>query len=302
MRYIIETQKAPALLVIIYPRCSRERIFSQADEEYIMPVITLLTDYGIKDSYVAEVKGAILKISPDATIVDISHDVGNYDIESGAFHIARAAPYFPEGTVHVCVVDPGVGSARKPIIVEARGAWFVGPDNGLMAPAAERLGVESIWGITNTDMLPPRVSYVFDGRDVFGPTGAHLSVGVPPDELGTEIRDMIRLPAYTPSLDGDTVHAQVIHVDGFGNLVTNVTYETLERLGVSGEAGFNVKAGGRELDLPYARRFSAVPEGEPLLLVAGGGYLEISVNQGNAAKQLGLGKGDNITLRVKKGP
>jgi len=267
-----------------------------------MPVITLLTDYGIKDSYVAEVKGAILKISPDAAIVDISHDVGNYDIESGAFHLARAVPYFPSGTVHVCVVDPGVGSKRKPIIVEARGAWFVGPDNGLMAPAAERLGVESVWEITNTDMLPPRVSCVFDGRDVFGPTGAHLSMGVPPDKLGAETGGMVRLPAYTPRLEGDTVHAQVIHVDGFGNLVTNVTYETLKKMGVTGDAGFNVKAGGRELNLPYARRFSAVPEGEPLLLVAGGGYLEISVNQGNATEQLGLGKGDKITLRYKKGP
>lgn len=266
-----------------------------------MPVITLLTDYGIKDSYVAEVKGAILKISPDATVVDISHDVGNYDIESGAFHLARAAPYFPDGTVHICVVDPGVGGARKPIIVKAEGAWFVGPDNGLMAPAAERLGIESIWEITNTDMLPLRVSYVFDGRDVFGPTGAHISMGVPPDILGTEISDMKRLTAYTPWLEGDTVHAQVIHVDGFGNLVTNVTYETFEKLSVSGDARFNVNAGGSDLDLPYARRFSAVPEGEPLLLVAGGGYLEISVNQGNAAERLGLGKGEKIILQLKQG-
>jgi len=264
-----------------------------------MPVITLLTDYGIKDSYVAEVKGTMLRISPDATIVDISHDVGNYDIESGAFHLARAAPYFPPGTVHVGVVDPGVGGARKPIIVKTSAAWFVGPDNGLMAPAAERLGVEAVWEITNTDMLPPRVSDVFDGRDVFGPTGAHLSVGVPPDRLGTEISGMVRLPAYTPRLDGDKVHAQVIHVDGFGNLVTNVTYETLEEMGASGDTRFKVVVRGRELVLPYARRFSAVPEGEPLLLVAGGGYLEISVNQGNAAERLGLGKGDKVTLHLK---
>ena len=264
-----------------------------------MPVITLLTDYGIKDSYVAEVKGAMLRISPDATIVDISHDVGNYDIESGAFHLVRAAPYFPSGTVHVGVVDPGVGGARKPIIVKTRGAWFVGPDNGLLAPAAERLGVEAVWEITNTDMLPPRVSDVFDGRDVFGPTGAYLSVGVPPDRLGAEISGMVRLPIYTPRQDGDTVYAQVIHVDGFGNLVTNVTYETLEEMGVSGDTSFKVEAGGFELDLPYVRRFSAVPKGEPLLLVAGGGYLEISVNQENAAEHLGLGKDDRVILHLK---
>ncbi len=149
-------------------------------------------------------------------------------------------------------------------------------------------------------MLPPRVSYVFDGRDVFGPTGAHLSVGASPDELGTSIGDMIRLPSYTPRLDGDTVHAQVIHVDGFGNLVTNVTYETLEKMGVSEDAWFKVMAGGIELDLPYAKRFSAVPEGEPLLLVAGGGYLEISVNQGDAAERLKLDKGEELTLQIKE--
>jgi len=127
-------------------------------------------------------------------------------------------------------------------------------------------------------------------------------VGVPPDRLGAEIGDMMRLPAYTPRLDGDAVHTQVIHVDGFGNLVTNVTYETFEKMGVSEDAEFNVNAGGHDLDLPYARRFSAVPEGESLLLVAGGGYLEISVNQGNAAERLGLGKGEKIILRLKKGP
>ena len=148
-------------------------------------------------------------------------------------------------------------------------------------------------------MLPPRVSDVFDGRDVFGPTGAHLSKGVQPDRLGTEISSMIRLPIYTPMIDGDAVHAQVIHVDGFGNLVTNVTYETLEKLGASGDKRLKVEARGHEFDLPYARRFSAVPKGEPLLLVAGGGYLEISVNQGNAAEHLGLGKGDKVTLLIK---
>jgi S-adenosylmethionine hydrolase len=159
-----------------------------------MKVITLLTDYGITDSYVAEVKGAILKINPDVAIIDISHDVGNYDIGSGAFHMARAALYFPEGTIHIGVVDPGVGSSRKAIIVKEGNMWFVGPDNGLLAPAAERLGYEQAWEITNHKLLPEKVSDVFDGRDVFGPTGALLSKGVSPDEIGTSIDEIIRLP------------------------------------------------------------------------------------------------------------
>ena len=159
-----------------------------------MTVITLLTDYGITDSYVAEVKGAILKINPKATIIDVSHDVGNYNISAGAFHMTRASRYFPDGTIHVGVVDPGVGSSRKAIIIKAKNTWFVGPDNGLMAPAADRIGFEQAWAITNLDLLPSKVSDVFDGRDVFGPTGALISKGVSPDEIGTKIDDIIRIP------------------------------------------------------------------------------------------------------------
>ena len=266
---------------------------------HCMKVITLLTDYGITDSYVAEVKGAILKINLDITIVDISHDVGNYDIASGAFHMARSVPYFPAGTIHVGVVDPGVGSNRKAIIVKAGDIWLVGPDNGLLAPAAERVGYEQAWEITNHTLLPHKVSDVFDGRDVFGPTGALLSNGVSADEIGTRIDDIIRLPYYRPEVKGDAVMGNVIHVDGFGNAITDITYETLASIGVTGEARFRLKANNGEYEVPYVRRFSAVKEGELLLLVAGGGYLEISVNQGNAAKRLGLAKGAKISLRAR---
>ncbi|UCD43936.1 MAG: S-adenosyl-l-methionine hydroxide adenosyltransferase family protein [Candidatus Bathyarchaeota archaeon] len=265
-----------------------------------MPVITLLTDYGIKDSYVAEVKGAILKILPEATIVDISHDVGNYSIDEGAFHIARSVPYFPEGTVHVGVVDPTVGSDRKAIIIKAKGAYLVGPDNGLLAPAAERLGFEKVYEIENRDLLPEKVSDVFDGRDTFGPTGALLAKGVPPETLGSELDEYVRLPAFEPKLEGDSFEATVIHVDGFGNLVTNVTYDHLGMLGVGDASRFRVEVGGREYLLPYVRRFSAVPEGELLLLVAGGGYMEFAVNQGNAEERLGIGKGAKALIKMEK--
>ena len=197
-----------------------------------LTIITLLTDYGIKDSYVAEMKGAILSILPDATLVDISHDVGNYDIEEGAFHIARSVPYFPEGTVHVGVVDPGVGSSRKGIIVKTKKAWLVGPDNGLLAPAAERLGVENVYEIKFRDLLPEKISEVFDGRDTFGPVGALLAKGVPPEKLGPELEDYLRLPMYEPLFVDNRVETTVIHVDGFGNLVTNITFEVLDRSGL----------------------------------------------------------------------
>jgi S-adenosylmethionine hydrolase len=263
-----------------------------------MTVITLLTDYGVRDSYVAEVKGAILKIAPEVTIVDISHDVGNYDIEEGAFHMARSVPYFPQGTVHVGVVDPGVGGERKPIIIQAQGASFVGPDNGLLAPAAERLGVERIYEITNTEILPTKVSDVFDGRDVFGPTGAYLANGVDPSKLGEAVSDYIRILLYEPKVTGSHLEARVIHVDGFGNLVTNVTNKILSNLCIKSSSMFAVTVHGREYRIPYARHFSAVPEGELLMLVAGGGYLELSINRGNAQEHLGLKKGDRINLTL----
>jgi len=263
-----------------------------------MAIITLLTDYGIKDSYVAEMKGAILGILPGATLVDVSHDVGNYSIDEGAFHMARSVPYFPEGTVHVGVVDPGVGSSRKGIIIKAKGAWLVGPANGLLAPAAERLGVEKVYEIAYREHLPEKISDVFDGRDTFGPTGALLAKGVPPEEIGPELEDYIRIPGYKAKVEENTIKAAVIHVDGFGNLVTNATYDELGVIGAEEGSTFRVEVAGRTFDLPYVRRFSAVPEGELLMLVAGGAYLEFAVNQGNARERLGLGKGEPVRITL----
>jgi S-adenosylmethionine hydrolase len=139
---------------------------------------------------------------------------------------------------------------------------------------------------------------VFDGRDVFGPTGALLSKGVSADEIGTRIDDIIRLPYYRLEVKGDAIMGNVIHIDGFGNAVTNITYDALASTGITGEAQFKLKTNDEEYEVPYMRRFSEVKEGELLLLVAGGGYLEISVNQGNAAKRLGLAKGAKISLRT----
>lgn len=261
-----------------------------------MHIITLLTDYGLKDSYVAEVKGAILKIALDATIVDITHDVGNYDIAEGAFHLARSVPYFPDGTIHVGVVDPGVGGERKSIIIITPRAFFVGPDNGLLAPAAERFGVETVYEITNRGMLPQRVSDVFDGRDVFGPAAALLARGVEPSVLGRQISEYSRLSEYELKLVGNRVEARIIHVDGFGNLVTNITSDVLRKIGADEGSLFAVNLHGMEYHVPYVRRFSSVPRGELLMLVAGGDYLELSVNQGNASERLGAGKGEKLSL------
>jgi hypothetical protein len=259
-------------------------------------VITLLTDYGIRDSYVAEVKGMILRLYPEAVIVDITHDIGKYDIEEGAYNLARAVRYFPESTIHIGVVDPGVGGPRKPLIIEARGTFFVGPDNGLLAPAAERLGIKRIYEITQMDLLPPRVSDVFHGRDIFAPAAALLAQGLKPSDLGVEVSEYQRLPLYTVKVEEEKIHAKVIHVDGFGNLVTNVTYENLEAAGIKLGSTLKVQVSDKAYRIPFVRNFSAVPVGDLLLLVAGGGYLEVSANQGNASTRLGIGKGAEVTL------
>ena len=261
-----------------------------------MTIITLLTDYGIRDSYVAEVKGAILKINPEVTLVDISHDIGNYEIEEGAFNLARSVPYFPDGTIHVGVVDPGVGGDRKSIIIKSRGAYLVGPDNGLLAPAAERLGVEEVFEIANSSLLPERVSLVFDGRDVFGPVAALLAKGTRPDKIVNRIQGYIRLPNYEPKLVGNRVEARIIHVDGFGNLVTNVTQGFLRDLGLREGSKVITVIHGREFIIPYVGIFSAVPKGELLMLVAGGDYLELSINQGSARSVLSVERGEKINL------
>jgi len=260
--------------------------------------ITLLTDYGIRDSYVAEMKGVILRLYPEAVIVDITHDIGKYDIEEGAYNLARAVRYFPEDAIHVGVVDPGVGGPRKPLIVEARGAYFIGPDNGLLTPAAERLGIKQVYEITRMDLLPLKVSDVFHGRDIFAPTAALLAQGLKPSDLGSEVSEYQRLPLYTVKTEKGRICAKVIHVDGFGNLVTNVTYENLEAAGIGLGSVLTVQVGTISYRMPLVRNFASVPVGDLLLLVAGGGYLEISMNQGNASTRLGIGKGVEVVLSV----
>jgi hypothetical protein len=228
-----------------------------------MVVLTLLTDYGLRDSYVAEVKGVILGINPEVKIIDISHDVGNYDITSGAFNMARIVPYFPEGTVHVGVVDPTVGSERKAIILETEKAWLVGPDNGLLSPSAERLGVKGIYEINGHPEFPEKISGVFDGRDAFGPAGALLSRGVLPQEIGGEIGEYVQLTIFKPEIFGKTIHAEIIHVDGFGNCVTNITIETLRKIEIEKKDNFEVKFNEDTLYLPTSLVLVLYPKESP---------------------------------------
>src|SRR5712691_8692094 len=187
-----------------------------------MTVVTLLSDFGSRDGYVAQMKGTIIENCPDATVVDISHEIERYNIPMGSFILETTAPYFPKGTIHVAVVDPGVGSARKAIVIECETALFVGPDNGLMARASEGLGLKSIREIREKEFQRKPVSSTFHGRDIFAYVAGMLASGRRPDEVGPRVSKLEKLPLSPPRLSGKTLICHVLHVDAFGNVITDV--------------------------------------------------------------------------------
>jgi len=262
-------------------------------------VISLLTDFGLKDVYVAEMKATILQICPEACIVDISHMVEKFNVRMGAFLLACAAPYFPEGTIHVAVVDPGVGTKRRAIIVETARSWFVGPDNGLLVFAAEKEGIKHVYEIRSKAHMRSEVSQTFHGRDVFAPVAAHIARGVSASELGREITDYV-IPEYARvRFEGKAVIGVVLHVDRFGNLVTNISKECLEKLGVKEGDLINVKIGKEKLCIRLCSAYGEVSMGEALAVVGSHGFLEFSVNLGDAAESFKAGAGTHIEVSRK---
>lgn len=261
-----------------------------------MPILTLLSDYGLTGPYVAEIKGIILKIVPDATIVDISHDIKNSEIYEAAFNLARSVPFFPKNTVHIALVNPNYGVDPKPIVIESQGACFVGFDNGILVPAAKKSGIEKVYEITNKMILPERESETFIGRDVLAPTGALLAKGTSPSEIGIEISEYNRMPDFDVDTSENRINGKVVHIDSFGNLVTNIESQHIRRMGITENRVLTINILGKEHRMPYVRKYSAVKGGE-LLSCMCGGYLEISKCLGNACESLGtIKKGDNISI------
>ncbi len=273
------------------------------------PIITLTTDFGYDDAYVAAVKGAILNINPEATIVDVSHSIRPQDILHAAFILNAAYRYFPKQTVHVAVVDPGVGSERRAIILKTPSAIFVAPDNGILSYIIDdvfsvdgRSVIEQTHGLTElvfkkgleaAAITDPRfwrhpVSPTFHGRDIFAPVAAGLSLGISPYEFGEKINSLHVLPIAKPSVDPDgNVVGQVLHVDRFGNLITNITSSNMSGKNITIEVGTRRIQGMTDY---YA-------QGEGMMAVVGSsGYLEISLRDGNACDFLEIGVGDEVRL------
>ena len=260
-------------------------------------IVTFLSDFGTADYFAGAMKGAALAVAPGAQVVDITHDIPAHDIEAGAFTLAAAYEAFPAGTVHLAVVDPGVGSERRALAVEAAGHFFVGPDNGLFGHVYERAAGPRAFHLTDPSYFRPQVSATFHGRDVFAPVAGALSRGVRPEQLGAEVEDFVRLPLSRPRrLPGGSLEAAVIHVDRFGNLVTNLTPHDLPEAELAaGRARLLV--GAREVR--RFRRFyaeAAEDPSEPFAIWGSAGFLEIAVNRGSAARALGAARGHKIIV------
>ena len=259
------------------------------------PIITLLTDFGLKDPYVASMKGVILRINPRCTLVDITHQVNSHDIEEGAFILANTYSTFPRDTIHLSVVDPGVGSPRKPILLVTENYFFVGPDNGLFTMALRRETVRQAVALTNPRFFLPQVSTTFHGRDIFAPVAAHISLGVKPKTFGKEVRSWKVLSFQRPAMRKGKWVGEIIHVDAFGNLVTNIDQDWLFQFAKG--RSFLITVGGKDIQ-GLKRGYWEGKGNEPMAVLGSGGLLEISIREGNARKMLKVEKGDPIQISL----
>jgi S-adenosylmethionine hydrolase len=257
--------------------------------------ITLLTDFGTADYFVAAVKGVILSVNPAARIIDITHDIPPQDIEAAAFTLLAVHPSFPAGTIHVAVVDPGVGSSRRAILVQARQQYFIGPDNGIFSYICEQ-SKPRIFHLTNTKYFRHPISPTFNGRDVFAPVAGALSTGVKPPAFGSEIHEYVRLQSLkAETKHNGEIHGRIIHIDRFGNCVTNITKNELTPEMIDGGAKLRVKG---ELIESFRNYFAEDTKGRSKIFAVWGsaGFLEIAAAGKSATKILKARRGDSVIV------
>ena len=254
-------------------------------------LITLTTDFG-SGWYVGAMKGAVLCVNPRAVIVDISHGVAGMNVLEGAFALAAACRAFPEGTVHVAVVDPGVGMTRRGLVIETDRFRFVGPDNGVLTLAAPAPAVKRVFSIEDKRFFEADPSPTFHGRDVFAPVAAHLTLGVDPADMGPPAADLVALAWPETITDGGALSGEVLFADPFGNLVTNIPGDRARAA-----QGAEVFVDGRRIG-PIERTYGEVPRGEPLALVGSHGFMEIAVHGRSARDRLGLSRGARVEVRL----
>jgi len=261
------------------------------------PIITLTTDFGTKDYYVGAMKAVMLAINAESRFIDISHDIPPQDIMAGAWVIRNTAFNFPPGTVHLTVVDPGVGTDRKPVALKIGHQFFVGPDNGIFSLLTENhqynatdLSNRDYWNQANS-------SNTFHGRDIFAPVAAHIANGVPLKKLGKPVDELVSYRWAIPIADKDGVQGWILHIDRFGNLVTNISNELIKETRDAQSIKIYV---GNTILRGIQKAFADVQEGEPLAYIGSSGMLEIAINKGSAEEMLGVHKGASVSVIIQK--
>jgi S-adenosyl-L-methionine hydrolase (adenosine-forming) len=260
-------------------------------------IITLTTDFGLNDHFIGAMKGVILEIAPDSQIVDISHAVQPFDILDGALTISQAYSYFPAGTVHMVIVDPGVGTTRRPVILTGDRHMFVAPDNGVLSLIYDREERLSVRHVTAEHYFLQSPSNTFHARDIFAPVAAYLAKGVDPDRFGEEIDDYVRFSAPRPKpVDERTLRGIVLKVDRFGNLITNITPQDAPELFDTTPLNFKISIGAKTQATRMCRNYAEGGPGEVFGILGSMGFLEVATNRGSAYQLLGAGKGSEVNL------
>lgn len=260
------------------------------------PIISITTDFGEDDHFVGAMKGVMLSINPDITLVDINHQVNSYDVFDGAYCLSQSYHLFPPGTIHLVVVDPGVGSERRPIIVQTKDYQFVAPDNGVLSMVYEREERAEVRHISSEHFFHKPVSHTFHGRDIFSPVAAWLSRGTEPEQFGPVITDYARFSSVRPKWEGDSLLKGVaIKVDKFGNVITNIGPGDVPRLFGQNAPAFRIKINGHEITR-LCESFAAANASEIIAVLGSSGFIEICTNRGSAAKALNVNRGTEVEV------
>jgi len=258
-------------------------------------IIALFTDFGTRDAYVAQLKGAILSLQPTVPLIDLTHEVDAFDVRAAAYLLDASARYFPPDTIFVVVVDPGVGTARRPLLLVTQAdKYYVGPDNGLCTRVVEREGLKAAYVLTQSAYFRQSVSATFHGRDIFGPVAAHLARGVEPAQFGPRIEDMIRLPYTRPQRVGETITGEILHIDHFGNIATNIPAEMCTGF-VPGQIVACTLAEYIHV-MPLVETYGAGPQDHLVCLINSNGEFEIALPHGAASARLGVKVGEMVRL------
>src|SRR6267143_635751 len=296
------------LLALLVPACSKSPApgdSSSDGKSGARPAIVFMTDFGTANDAVAICKAVMLSIAPDARIMDITHQVTPYQIEEGARFLAAVSPYYPAGTVFVSVVDPGVGTSRKAVIVRSKkGQYFVLPDNGLITPVIDRDGLASAREITNPNwIIQVPISSTFHGRDIFSPAGAHLADGWEFNLVGPEVPQLVRLAPKTSTTTDKGVTGDIVALDDpFGSLVTDISGDEFKNLGYNLGDKLRIEINKKSVTLPYVKTFMDVPVGDSLLFIDSRARVSIAVNQGNYSKKFNLEPPGTIFIPRKGAP